>query len=81
MAHLTDMEELIATISDAEIRDYMREAMSCYMAGAYRGSIVLSYIALFDDILVKLGELAKVNTVAKTISDEAFKKKGVRSMN
>ncbi|MEC4024918.1 hypothetical protein VSO52_19340 [Pseudomonas fulva] len=75
MAHLTDMEELIATISDAEIRDYMREAMSCYMAGAYRGSIVLSYIALFDDILVKLGELAKVNTVAKTISDEALKKK------
>jgi hypothetical protein len=75
MAHLTDMEELIATISDAEIRDYMREAMSCYMAGAYRGSIVLSYIALFDDILVKLGELAKVNAAAKTIFDEAVKKK------
>jgi hypothetical protein len=75
MAHLTDMEELIATISDADIRDYMREAMSCYMAGAYRGSIVLSYIALFDDLLAKLGELAKVNAAAKTVYDEALKKK------
>lgn len=75
MAHLTDMEELMATISNAEIRDYIREAMSCYMAGAYRGSIVLSYIALFDDLLSKLGELAKVNVAAKTIYDEALKKK------
>lgn len=58
MAHLTDMEELRATIPGADIRDYMREAMSCYMASAYRGAVVLSYIALFDDLLAKLGELA-----------------------
>lgn len=75
MAHLTDMEELLATIPGADIRDYMREAMSCYMAGAYRGSLVLSYIALFDDLLAKLGELANVNSTAKTIYVEATKKK------
>jgi len=50
--------------------------MNCYMAGAYRGSLVLSYIALFDDLLVKLGELANVNTIAKAIFLEASKKKG-----
>jgi hypothetical protein len=75
MAHLTDMEELLATIPGSDIRDYMREAMSCYMASAYRGSLVLSYIALFDDLLAKLGELANVNSSAKTIYVEATKKK------
>ncbi|WP_130905397.1 hypothetical protein [Pseudomonas sp. Sample_22] len=75
MAHLTDMEELLATIPTADIRDYMREAMSCYMAGAYRGSVVLSYIALFDDLLAKLSELARVNAGAKVVFDEASKKK------
>lgn len=75
MAHLTDMEELLAKISGADVRDYMREALSCYMAGAYRGSVVLSYIALFDDLLAKLGELANVNSTAKTIFAEATKKK------
>lgn len=75
MARLTDMEELLANIPGVDIRDYMREAMNCYMAGAYRGSLVLSYIALFDDLLAKLGELANVNSAAKTIFDEAMKKK------
>ncbi len=76
VAHLTDMEELLAGIPQVDIRDYMREAMNCYMAGAYRGSLVLSYIALFDDLLMKLGELANVNATAKKIFLEASKKKG-----
>lgn len=75
MAQLTDMEELLATIPGTDIRDYMREAMSCYMASAYRGSLVLSYIALFDDLLAKLGELANVNSTAKAIYVDATKKK------
>ncbi len=75
MAHLTDMEELLSTISSLNIREYMREAMNCYMAGAYRGTIVLSYIALFDDILLKLDGFRKVNTDANTIFKEANNKK------
>ena len=75
MAHLTDMEELLATIPKIETRDYMREAMNCYMASAYRGAVVLSYIALFDDLLAKLGELAAVNSTAKIIHTEATGKK------
>lgn len=50
--------------------------MNCYMASAYRGCIVLSYIALFDDILAKLEQLGKVNCAAKEIFDKASKKKG-----
>lgn len=75
LAHLTDMEELLGRIENCAIRDYMHEAMSCYMASAYRGCIVLSYIALFDDLLLKLGELAKVNALANSIFIQAKKKK------
>jgi len=75
MAHLTDMEELLASVISGDVRDYMREAMNCYMSGAYRGCIVLSYIALFDDLLAKLSELGKVNSDAKIIYQEADKKK------
>lgn len=69
------MEELLARIPGSDIRDYMREALSCYMAGAYRGALVLSYIALFDDLLAKLGELGNVNSAANSIFTEATKKK------
>jgi hypothetical protein len=75
MAHLTDMEELLASVSSTSIRDYMREAMNCYMARAYRGCIVLSYIALFDDLLAKLEQLGKVNSDAKTIFQQAWQRR------
>lgn len=74
MPHLHDMEELISSIEDNQVKDYMKEAMSCYMANAYRACIVLTYLALFDDIVKKLGELGKVNRKAKKIYDEAQNK-------
>lgn len=74
MAHLHDMEELVNSVEDNQVKDYMEEALSCYMANAYRACIVLTYIALFDDIVKKLGELGKVNKKARIIYDEAQKK-------
>lgn len=70
MAGLSDMEELLARISNKDIVDYMREALSCYHAGATRGCIVLCYLALFDDLRQKLRQLAQINSTAKTISAE-----------
>lgn len=75
MAHLQDLEELIASVHTLETRDYMKEAICCYMAGAYRACIVLTFIALFDDITKKLNELGKVNKKARTISQEIEKRK------
>jgi hypothetical protein len=72
--HLTDLEELISTIQQPRIADYMREAMSCYMAKAYRGCIVLSCIALFDDLVDKLTELAKIDSGARDILNEVTKR-------
>ena len=70
MAGLTDMEELIAMVSDKEVADYLREALTCYGTGAHRACIVLSHIALFDGLRRKIKALAPVNAVAKRVSEE-----------
>jgi len=69
------MEELLQRIDNEQIRDYMREALTCYMTKAYRGCIVLSFIALFDDITNKLEVLTPINKVAREIYSEIKKRK------
>ncbi|MNG43659.1 hypothetical protein D3C78_16970 [compost metagenome] len=75
MANLSDMEELLHNIENEQIRDYMHEALTCYMTKAYRGCIVLSFIALFDDIFSKLESLAKINKTASDIYNSAKNKR------
>lgn len=70
MAGLSDMEELLGTVVERDIRDYLREAMVCYGAGAYRGCVVLVHTALFEGLRTRLLALAPVNAVAKSVSQE-----------
>lgn len=70
MAGLTDMEELVGSVSDKDVADYLKEALACYGAGAHRACVVLTHIALFDSLRRKIKTLAPVNGVAKTVSDE-----------
>jgi len=74
MAALADMEELLAKISNRSMVDYLREAMTSYSAGAFRGCIVLSYIALFDDMRAKLAQLSTVNKTARAVHKEVEKR-------
>jgi hypothetical protein len=69
MAGLTDMEELVATVSDKDVANFLREALACYGAGAHRACVVLCHIALFDGLRRKVKALAPVNSVAKAVSD------------
>lgn len=73
---LVDMEELLSRISNRDMVGYMREAATCYAAGAYRGCIVLSYIALFDDMRAKLSQLSTINKVARKVHQEVEKRAG-----
>lgn len=75
MAKLTDFEDLVSTISNPSLKDYMREAMTCYFSGAYRGCIVMSYIALFDDLFNKIEALKSMNNDAKKIYNEIKKRR------
>jgi len=70
MAGLTDMEDLLGRVSNPETMHYLREAYVCYGASAYRGCIVLTTNALFDDLRHKTKALAPINNEAKNISIE-----------
>ncbi|MEJ0076856.1 MAG: hypothetical protein WDO17_15670 [Alphaproteobacteria bacterium] len=69
MAGLSDMEELIGTVSNKDISNFLREALACYGTGAFRACIVLTNIALFDDLRAKIKAIAPTSTVAKAVSD------------
>lgn len=55
---LGDLDELILSCRNEEGRKYITEAVSCYKAGAYRASIVSTWIAVVYDLLSKVRELA-----------------------
>ncbi len=75
MSSMRDMEELISDIVDVELKEYMREALTCYMTGAHRACVVLSFIAIFEDLLKKLDGMASTNRVARSIFTEINKKR------
>lgn len=67
------MEELLERIEGSQIRGFMREALICYGAGAHRACIVLSFIAVFEDLREKVKVAASLNSDAKAISKEIEK--------
>jgi hypothetical protein len=75
MSKMIDLEELVSKIKNPVLKDYMKEAMSCYFSGAYRGCIVMSYISLFEDLTEKVGAIRDVNADAKAIHLEVEKRK------
>ena len=69
MTYLRDMEELIISINDINMQNYMREALRCYMTGAHRACIIMSFITIHENIYTKLDRLDLVNIKAKKIFD------------
>lgn len=67
---LTDMEELLGRVSNAAIADYLKEALACYGTGAHRACIVMTFIAVFEDLRSKTKQLVGVSKQAKAISKE-----------
>lgn len=55
---LADLDELILKCRDQKAKSYIREAVSCYKAGAFRSAIVSTWIAVSFDIIDKLKELS-----------------------
>lgn len=57
MKHNIDLDELLQMCNDANAKEYLKEAIDCYKVGAYRSSIVATWIALVYNIIDKLREL------------------------
>ena len=54
---IIDLDELVLRCRDEKAREYIREAVACYKAGAFRSAIVATWSAVVFDFLHKLGEL------------------------
>lgn len=74
---LADLDELVLRCKDAQSRDYVAEAVASYRAGAYRASIVATWIAVVFDFLHKLRELERTgDPMARTVLEEFEKVRG-----
>lgn len=76
MSALTiDKEQLLSKVHNADSRSYLAEAIDCYGVGAYRGSVVLTACAVFEDLRFKLRDFAPFDKTAARVSklvEEAF---------
>lgn len=69
---LTDLDELTLRCRSEKAKVHLVEAVGCYRAGAYRASIVATWIAVAFDMIDKLGELALAgDAVARTHLEKA----------
>ena len=57
-AGLSDLDALVLRCRDAKARSYIAEAVTCVKAGAFRASIVVTWVAVVHDLLAKLEQLA-----------------------
>lgn len=53
-----DLDELVLRCRSESARDYIREAVLCYRAGAYRATILSTWVAVVYDFVDKFRELA-----------------------
>lgn len=56
--HLTDLDEIAQRVLNFHSRNYLDEAIISYRAGAYRASLISTWIAVCVDIIEKIRELA-----------------------
>lgn len=67
---LRDLEQLIVSIKDYEIRMYMAEALKCYHAGSYRACVILSFVAGMYDLKAKVDTLASSHNEANKLNKQ-----------
>lgn len=67
---LKDMESQLEIILDSNLKEMMKESYASYAAKAYRSSIIVSCICVYEDLRAKVRELSTVNNDARNISTE-----------
>ena len=68
---LADIEVLSLQCRSDQSKTYISEALLCYRSGAYRASIVTTWIAVVFDLIDKIRELALAgDAIAKQIEDK-----------
>ncbi len=71
---LVDLDELVLRCRDDQARQYIAEAVACYKVGAFRSSIVSTWIAIIFDFIYKLRELELTGDTKASNRLEEFEK-------
>lgn len=71
---LADLDELVLKCRDQKSRNYIREAVACYKAGAFRSAIISTWIAVSFDIINKLEELTLAGDTVATEKTQEYEK-------
>ncbi len=69
---LSDLDALVLRCRGDSARTYIREAVACYKSGAFRSSIVATWIAVLYDFLDKLREMEMAGDAAAKAKLEQF---------
>ncbi|MDP4558480.1 hypothetical protein Q9247_12410 [Halomonas meridiana] len=56
--HLSNLDELIQNVRNVHAKNYLNESIAAYRTGAYRASLIATWIAVCVDIIEKLRELS-----------------------
>ncbi len=56
--HLTNLDELIQNVRNAHAKNYINESVAAYRTGAYRASLITTWIDVCVDIIEKVKELS-----------------------
>ena len=67
-----DLEELVAQCRGSSAQAYIREAVGCYQASAYRSAVVATWNAVLFDLVDKIKEMAASGEVAAIEMWEKF---------
>ena len=79
-ARLTDLDALVLKIRERRSREYLAEALAAYRAGAYKASVIGTWIVVTFDILMKIREISQAGDRAATAFVEEFES-AVRNNN
>jgi hypothetical protein len=71
---ISDLEELVLKCRSDQARDYLREAVNSYKAGANRACIVTLWVAVVFDLIEKVRELALTGDGAARAMIETFER-------
>ena len=55
---LSDLDELLQSVRNKYAQEYLKEAIIAYRAGAYRASVISTWISICVDIIQKIKELS-----------------------
>lgn len=56
--HLSNLDELIQNVRNVHAKNYLNESIAAYRTGAYRASLITTWIAVCVDIIEKIRELS-----------------------